>query len=44
MLVHASFTGGRVTTADPAIYDDFVEWRERVSRKRIHSADAAGMD
>ena len=35
VLVHASFTGGRGYYGSPRIYDDFVEWRERVSRKRI---------
>jgi putative transposase len=35
VLVHASFTGGRGAYGSPRIYDDFVEWQEPVSRKRI---------
>jgi putative transposase len=35
VLVHASFTGGRGYYGSPRIYDDFVEWHEPVSRKRI---------
>jgi putative transposase len=35
VLVHASFTGGRGYYGSPRIYDDFVEWQESVSRKRI---------
>ena len=35
VLVHASFTGGRGYYGSPRIYDDFVEWQEPVSRKRI---------
>ena len=34
-LVHASFTGGRGYYGSPRIQDDFVEWGEHVSRKRI---------
>jgi putative transposase len=35
VLVHASFTGGRGYYGSPRIHDDFVEWHEPVSRKRI---------
>jgi putative transposase len=35
VLVHASFTGGRGYYASPRIHDDFIEWGEHVSRKRI---------
>jgi putative transposase len=35
VLVHASFTGGRGSYGSPRIYDDFVEWQEPISRKRI---------
>jgi putative transposase len=35
ILVHASCTGGRGYYGSPRIYDDFVEWQEPVSRKRI---------
>lgn len=35
VLMHASFTGGRGYYGSPRIHDDFVEWGERVSRKRI---------
>ena len=35
VLVHASFTGGRGYYGSPRIYDDFLEWQESVSRKRI---------
>ena len=35
VLVHTSFTGGRGYYGSPRIYDDFVEWQEPVSRKRI---------
>ena len=35
VLVHASFTGGRGYYGSPRIHDDFIEWGERVSRKRI---------
>jgi transposase InsO family protein len=35
VLVHASFTGGRGYYGSPRIYDDFVEWHEPISRKRI---------
>ena len=35
ILVHASFTGGRGYYGSPRIYDDFVEWHEPISRKRI---------
>ena len=35
VLMHASFTGSRGNYGSPRIYDDFVEWGERVSRKRI---------
>jgi putative transposase len=35
VLVHASFTAGRGYYGSPRIYDDFVEWQEPVSRKRI---------
>jgi putative transposase len=33
--MHASFTGGRGYYGSPRIQDDFVEWDEHVSRKRI---------
>ena len=33
--MQASFTGGRGYYGSPRIYDDFVEWQEPVSRKRI---------
>ena len=35
VLLHASFTGGRGYYGSPRIHDDFVEWGEHVSRKRI---------
>lgn len=35
VLVHTSFAGGRGYYGSPRIYDDFVEWQEPVSRKRI---------
>ncbi len=35
VLMHASFKGGRGYYGSPRIYDDFVEWGEHVSRKRI---------
>ena len=35
VLVHASFTGGRGYYGSPRVQDDFVEWGEHVSRKRI---------
>jgi len=35
VLVQASFKGGRGYYGSPRIYDDFVEWQEPVSRKRI---------
>ena len=35
VLLHASFTGGRGYYGSPRIHDDFIEWGERVSRKRI---------
>jgi putative transposase len=35
VLVHASFTSGRGYYGSPRIYDDFVEWQEPISRKRI---------
>jgi putative transposase len=35
VLMHASFTGGRQYYGSPRIQDDFIEWGERVSRKRI---------
>ena len=35
VLVQTSFTGGRGYYGSPRIYDDFVEWHEPVSRKRI---------
>jgi transposase InsO family protein len=35
ILMHASFTGGRGYYGSPRIQDDFIEWGERVSRKRI---------
>lgn len=35
VLMHASFTGGREYYGSPRIQDDFKEWGERVSRKRI---------
>lgn len=34
-MLHASFTGGRGYYGSPRIHDDFVEWGEHVSRKRI---------
>ncbi len=33
--MHASFTGGRGYYGSPRIHDDFIEWGEHVSRKRI---------
>jgi putative transposase len=35
VLVHTSFKEGRGYYGSPRIYDDFVEWQEPVSRKRI---------
>jgi transposase InsO family protein len=35
VLMHASFTGGRGYYGSPRIHDDFIEWGEHVSRKRI---------
>ena len=35
VLVHTSFRDGRGYYGSPRIHDDFVEWQERVSRKRI---------
>ncbi len=35
VLLHTSFTGGRGYYGSPRIHDDFKEWGERVSRKRI---------
>jgi len=35
VLLHASFTGGRGYYGSPRIHDDFIEWGEHVSRKRI---------
>ena len=35
VLVHASFTGGRGYYGSPRMHDDFIEWEEHVSRKRI---------
>jgi putative transposase len=35
VLMHTSFTGGRGYYGSPRIYDDFVEWQEPISRKRI---------
>jgi putative transposase len=35
VLLHASFTGSRGYYGSPRIHDDFVEWGEHVSRKRI---------
>ena len=35
VLLHASFTGGRGYYGSPRIHDDFLEWGERVSRKRV---------
>jgi len=35
VLRHASCTGGREYYGSPRIHDDFIEWGERVSRKRI---------
>ena len=35
VLVHASFKEGRGYYGSPRIYDDFVEWQEPISRKRI---------
>jgi transposase InsO family protein len=35
VLLHASFTGGRGFYGSPRIHDDFKEWGEHVSRKRI---------
>ena len=33
--MNTSFTGGRGYDGSPRIYDDFVDWQEAVSRKRI---------
>ncbi len=35
VLLHASSIGGRGYYGSPRIYDDFVEWQEPISRKRI---------
>ena len=35
VLLHASFMGGRGYYGSPRIHDDFIEWGEHVSRKRI---------
>ena len=35
VLVHTSFAGGRGYYGSPRIYDDFIEWGEHVSRKRL---------
>lgn len=35
VLLHASFAGGRGYYGSPRIDDDFVEWQEPISRKRI---------
>jgi len=35
VLLHASYTGGRGYYGSPRIHDDFIEWGEHVSRKRI---------
>jgi hypothetical protein len=35
ILMHTSFEGGLGYYGSPRIYDDSVEWRERVTRKRI---------
>ena len=35
VLLHASYTGGRGYYGSPRIHDDFREWGEHVSRKRI---------
>lgn len=35
VLLHASFTGGRGYYGSPRIHDDFIEWGEQVSRKRV---------
>ena len=35
LLVHMSFTAGRGSYGSPRVHDDLVEWRERVSRKRV---------
>lgn len=35
VLLHASFAGGRGYYGSPRIHDDFIEWGEHVSRKRI---------
>jgi putative transposase len=35
VLLHASFTGGRGYNGSPRVHDDFIEWGEHVSRKRI---------
>jgi transposase InsO family protein len=35
VLLHASFTGGRGYYGSPRIHDDFIEWGEHVSRKRL---------
>jgi len=35
VLVHTSFTGGRGYYGSPRVQDDLIEWKERVSRKRI---------
>ena len=35
VLVHASFRGGRGYYGSPRVHDDLIEWKERVSRKRL---------
>jgi putative transposase len=35
VLVHASFTAGRGYYGSPRVHDDLLEWKERVSRKRV---------
>ena len=35
LLVHTSFKDGRGYYGSPRIYDDFIEWDEPISRKRI---------
>jgi len=35
VLLHASFTGSRGYYGSPRIHDDFLEWGEHVSRKRL---------
>jgi hypothetical protein len=41
VLVHTSFAGGRGYYGSPRIYDDFVEWQERLAE--MPSAAREGM-